>query len=156
MFIALVVIVIAAVSLGLLILARMAKAPASLGVDEGKLRPCPESPNCVSSQAEDSSHRIEPIGFDGSPEEARDRLLAVLAGMPRCAVIRDEGGYIHAEVRSRLFGFVDDLEFYIDSRAGVIQVRSASRAGYWDMGVNRKRVQSIRLRYTSLNLSVDG
>ncbi len=119
------------------------RPPLNLGVTEGRLAPCPDSPNCVSSQATDADRRVEPLRYEGDSAQARARLLEVLRGMERVQVQRADDDYLHAEFRSAVFGFVDDVEFYF-SPPGVIQVRSASRTGYYDFGVNRKRVERIR------------
>ena len=111
------------------------------------LAPCPDRPNCVSSLAEDDAHRVEPLPLEGTPEDAISRLREIIEAMPRTTV--DEVGptYLKARFRSRLFGFVDDVEMAVDSDARLIHVRSASRLGYSDHGVNRKRVEAIRARY---------
>ncbi len=115
------------------------------GVADGKLAPCPDSPNCVSTQAapDDSYHRMEPIPFTGSPADAQAKVLAAMESMPRSTVITTEPTYIHAEFRSALFRFVDDVEFVIDADTGLIHFRSASRLGYGDMGANRKRMDEL-------------
>ena len=112
-----------------------------------ELAPCPDRPNCVSSLAEDDTHRIEPLPLEGEPEEALERLRQIIEEMPRATVDEIEAGYLKARFRSRVFGFTDDLELVVDSEAGVIHVRSASRVGYSDLGVNRKRVDEIRSRF---------
>ena len=119
------------------------RPPLNLGVTEGRLTPCPSSPNCVSSQAVDVNHRVEPLRYEGNSTQARARLLEILRGMERVQVQRADDDYLHAEFRSAVFGFVDDVEFYF-SPPGAIHVRSASRTGYYDLGVNRKRVERIR------------
>ena len=107
------------------------------------LPPCPSSPNCVSSGDPDPARRVDPIPFRGTPEEAREALEAVVRSLPRATIVAASGIGIRAEFRS-LLGFVDDVEFRIDGAAGVVHVRSASRKGYWDLGVNRRRVETIR------------
>ena len=124
-----------------------AARPSNLGVREGRLAPCPASPNCVSSQAPDAGHRIEPLPFTRSPAEALARLAGIVGLLPRAAVITRSNGYLHAEFTSLLFRFIDDMEFLVDDTAKVIHVRSASQMGYSDLGVNRKRVEEIRLRW---------
>lgn len=119
------------------------KRPDNLGVQAGRLAPCPASPNCASSQAEDAEHRISPLPLTGSASEAQARLVAILEGLPRCRVVVAEPAYLRAECRSFTFGFVDDVEFYIDEAAGLIQFRSAARVGYSDMGVNRARIEEV-------------
>jgi uncharacterized protein (DUF1499 family) len=114
------------------------RRPANLGVKDGRLAPCKASPNCVSSQATpgDAEHYIAPI--HGSFASARK----ALAAMPRTTVVSENAHYLHAECRSRLLRYVDDLELYFDGNA--IQVRSCSRLGRRDFGVNRRRVEALR------------
>ena len=117
--------------------------PSNLGVKDNRLSPCPSSPNCVSSQSDDGKHKIDPIHFTSTPAEAIERLKKVVRGMKRTTVVRETPDYIHVEFRTFL-GFVDDVEFYVDRSQKVIYLRSASRVGYWDLGVNRRRMESIR------------
>ena len=116
---------------------------------EGRLEPCPSSPNCVSSLARVESQRVDALRYDGDGTPAQARLLRVLNEMARVSVISADASYVHAEFRSALFGFVDDVEFHFDP-PGAIQVRSASRVGYSDFGVNRSRVTAIRDRFAAL------
>jgi uncharacterized protein (DUF1499 family) len=97
----------------------------------------------VSSGDPDPARRVDPIPFRGTADEARAALETVLRSLPRANVVASMGDLVRAEFRSRL-GFVDDVEFRIDEAAGRIHVRSASRKGYWDLGVNRRRVETIR------------
>jgi uncharacterized protein (DUF1499 family) len=122
---------------------------ADLGVTYGKLSPCPDSPNCVSSQSTDKKHYIQPLRYQDRLPEARDRVISVLHSMDRSTVVTVQENYIHAEFTSRLFRFVDDVEFYFDDEHKTIHLRSASRTGYSDLGVNRKRVEHIRNRFVS-------
>lgn len=108
------------------------------------LAPCPASPNCVSSQAGDREHFTEPLRFTGDASLAWNRLKSALDTQPRLTLIEDTGSYLHAEVRSLVFRFVDEIEFVLDPAKGMIEVRSASRVGYSDFGVNRRRVERIR------------
>ena len=119
------------------------KRPDNLGVTKGRFVPCKRSPNCVSSQAErgDAEHYIEPIRFRG---DAITALRKLLSAMERVTVVREAPNYLYAEFKSRLMGYVDDVEFLYEPAAGVIQVRSASRLGRRDFGVNRKRIEEIR------------
>ena len=114
---------------------------------DGRLRPCPATPNCVSTQATDASHQMPPIPFAGSPAEAMARLARVVEGMPRARIVAREGDYLRAEYRSLVFRFVDDVEFVVDSAAGVIHFRSASRVGRGDLGVNRRRMREVTRRF---------
>lgn len=123
--------------------------PDNLGVTGNQLTPCPTSPNCVSSRAgEDKDHAIAPLTYSEPFAEARQRLLDTIRSMKRTTIITENERYIHAEFRSGLFRFVDDVEFYFDDQASIIHVRSASRVGHSDLGVNRKRIEDIRNRYT--------
>lgn len=124
------------------------KRPAYLGVTDGRLARCRSTPNCVSSQADpgDAEHHIAPLAFKGGTLEAMAALRKALDGMERCTVVRHEANYLYAEFRSKLLGYVDDVEFTHDAKAGVIHVRSASRLGRRDFGVNRARVEAIRAR----------
>ncbi|MFW5689709.1 MAG: DUF1499 domain-containing protein [Spirochaetota bacterium] len=107
-----------------------------------RFAPCPSSPNCVTSYAQDEPHAIDPLPLpDVRPMET---LRAVVEAMPRTTIVTEDDDYMHVVYRSRIFRFADDVEFLIDEDAQVIHVRSASRVGYGDMGVNRNRVESIR------------
>jgi uncharacterized protein (DUF1499 family) len=123
--------------------------PSNLGLKEGRLAPCPNSPNCVSTQSTDAKHGIDPIVYTTSREEARDRLEKIVRAMPRTKVVRQEEDYMHLECSSRLLRFVDDVEFWFDDANKVIHCRSASRKGYSDLGVNRKRVEQIREQFNA-------
>lgn len=124
------------------------RPPSNLGASEGRLAPCPSSPNCVSSQADAAGQRVEPLRYDADQGAARAKLLGTLNGMERARIVRADADYIHVEFRSAVFGFVDDVEFLFGA-PGVIQVRSASRIGYYDFGVNRDRVEAIRTRFAA-------
>jgi uncharacterized protein (DUF1499 family) len=124
--------------------------PATLGVRDGRLSPCPASPNCVSSQDSNAAHSIEPLRYTSSPLQAMERLKRIVGGMKRAKVITDTDLYLHAEFTSALFRFVDDVEFVLDEKNRVIHVRSASRVGYSDLGVNRKRVEAIGHAWSAL------
>ena len=108
------------------------------------LPPCPGTPNCVSSQASDVEHFVAPIAYTGSPEQAMQHMQQVLDAMPRSRPVTRHAGYLHYEFRSLIFRFVDDVECLLDSAGSVIQIRSASRVGRGDFGVNRRRVERIR------------
>jgi len=118
--------------------------PANLGVRDGWLAPCPETPNCVSSKSTDQEHAIEPLSYSTSKEEALADLKKIIGQMKRARITEERDGYIHAEYTSAIWRFVDDVEFFVDESAHVIQVRSASRLGKSDLGVNRKRIESLR------------
>lgn len=118
--------------------------PIHLGVVNGRLTPCPTSPNCVSTQAESESQHLAPLRLRGSPQEAIEALAAVVARVPRTRIVTKTENYLHAEFITAIFRFVDDVEFLIDSAEGVIHFRSASRIGHWDLGANRRRMERIR------------
>lgn len=123
--------------------------PANLGVHEARLAPPTRTPNNVNSQidkAADAEHYIEPLRYRGDARKAWETLRNIVTGMQRVKVVKSEPNYLYAEFTSKLIGFVDDTEFYLDEKAGVIHVRSASRLGRSDSGVNRGRVESIRAK----------
>jgi uncharacterized protein (DUF1499 family) len=117
------------------------RRPDNLGVRDGRLAPCKRSPNCVSSQANpaDREHYIAPIHARG---DAMAAVRRAVQAMPRTTIVREAPNYLYAEFRTRLLRYVDDVEFWFDGSA--IQVRSASRLGRRDFGVNRKRVEALR------------
>ena len=125
------------------------KRPVGLGVQNGLLKPAPSSPNCVNSQATTEYHKIAPFAIKDDPQAAFERLKAVVTAMPMAKIVETKPGYLYAEYTSKLLGYVDDVEFYLDEKAGVIQVRSASRLGHSDLGANRKRVEAIRSAYSN-------
>ena len=123
--------------------------PDDLGVREGRLAPCPDTPNCVSSQATDEQHAIAPLSFEGEPAEALARLKGALRSMPRVTVVEESGTYIRVEFRTALMRFVDDGEFLLDAQAKRIHFRSAARLGYSDLGKNRERMETLRDAFQS-------
>ncbi|ABW68346.1 DUF1499 domain-containing protein [Desulfosudis oleivorans] len=118
-----------------------------LGVHDGRLTPCPDTPNCVNSQAT-GGHFIEPISYIGTAREAMDRLVQLLKTEKRVVLVTVEPAYIHATFTSLVFRFVDDVEFYFPDEP-VIHVRSASRVGHSDLGANRRRIEHIRNRFAA-------
>lgn len=124
------------------------KRPDNLGVKDGRLASCGRRINCVSSQAEpgDAQRYVAPLPFKGSAAEAIATVRRAVESMARARVVRADENYLHAEFRSRLMGYVDDVEFTIDAKAGVLHVRSASRLGRRDFNVNRERVEALRAR----------
>ena len=125
---------------------------AATGINNGNLEPCPSSPNCVVSLNGDEEHTIEPITYKSDRADARETLLKVLSVLPRTEVIDRADNYIKAESTSRIFKFVDDVEFYFPEDENVIHVRSASRVGESDLGVNRRRIEQIRLAMQDLGV----
>jgi uncharacterized protein (DUF1499 family) len=116
------------------------RRPQNLGARDGRLAPCKRSPNCVSSQADpaDRQHYIAPLAFAGTLAELR----RAIERLPRVAVIAETSEYLYAEFRTPLLRYVDDVEFL--KTGSVVHVRSASRLGRRDFGVNRRRVEEIR------------
>lgn len=125
--------------------------PDNLGVNSGQLAPCPKSPNCVSSQSQDAEHSIEPLTYKSTPEAAFADLKTIVQSLERTKIITETADYLYVEFTSKLIGFVDDVEFYLDKTANLIQVRSASRLGESDLGVNRQRVETIRTKLQEFN-----
>lgn len=113
---------------------------------EKQLPPCPSSPNCVSSLAADEDHFIAPFKIAGNVEQAWAALKIALLGQSRTVITSETGDMLHAEATSLVFRFVDDIDAILDTDAKVIHIRSASRTGYGDFGVNRKRVENLRSR----------
>ncbi len=114
------------------------------GLIDDRLRPCPNSPNCVSSDATDEVHRVEPYRLKAPAQEAWHGLQNVLAAEQGTRLVEANDSYLHVEVRSAILRFVDDTEFQLRASEGIIAVRSAARTGYNDTGVNRKRIERIR------------
>ena len=132
--------------------------PEKLGVFYGQLKPCPEFPNCVSSQATRPENKIDPILFTGVDRQVAYGLLKeAISEMPRAIVLVSRVDYMHVEFHSKLWGFRDDVEFALDESRGQMEVRSASRLGKGDLGVNRQRVEDIRNRFdTKLTALLQG
>ncbi len=111
---------------------------------DSRLAPCPSSPNCVSSLAPPGPQAVDPLPLQGrSPQQVLQCLKQVVGTMKRARIVQEDEGYLHVTFRT-LLGFVDDVEFEVDQAHGVIHMRSASRLGYWDLGVNRRRLEHIR------------
>ena len=111
------------------------------------IKPCPSSPNCVSTLAKDRQHGIAPIAFSGSADAAMARVLTIVRALPRTTIIESAGNLLRVEFRTLMLRFVDDVSFLVDPKAHVIHFRSASRIGRSDFGVNRKRMEEIRARF---------
>lgn len=135
----------------LVLLAGCSGTMPTLGVTSGQFEPCSSKPNCVNSQAEDKEHFIQPLSFTGTSVEAKESLLNVLKATKNAQVVEVKSDYIRSEFTSKLLRFVDDVEFYLPEAQSsaaanqvLIHVRSASRVGYSDWGVNRERIEEIR------------
>jgi uncharacterized protein (DUF1499 family) len=133
--------------LSILLAACAGERPADLGAKDGRLAACPASPNCISSQADDERHRVAPLTFSGDPDAAFTQLKQVLARRKDTTVIEERTGYLRVELHTTFF--VDDAEFLLDRERCVIQVRSASRLGYSDLGKNRSRMEEIRKQFAT-------
>jgi uncharacterized protein (DUF1499 family) len=116
------------------------------------LPPCSGTPNCVSSQAEDSPHYIPPLRIVGDQNQAWEALRGYINEHERLAITHETDGVLHAEATSLFFQFVDDIDAVLDTHAGLIHIRSASRLGHSDFGVNRKRIEEIRKELKKMNV----
>jgi uncharacterized protein (DUF1499 family) len=119
----------------------------SIGLKDGKLKPCPKSPNCVSSQSFDERHKLDPLKYTGSIDEGKERIKEIIATFKRTRLITEENNYLHYEFRTATFKFVDDVEFYFDDADKLIHFRSAARLGWSDLGVNKKRMLKVSEMY---------
>ena len=119
-----------------------------LGPVAGTLRDCPDTPNCVSSADDRPESGVEPIPYGDGVERARERARDALASL-EIAIVEERDDYIHAEARSAVFGYVDDVELYFVDEASIMHFRSASRAGRSDMGVNRERYEAFRRAFSA-------
>lgn len=127
-----------------------AAPPKHLLTPAGHLTPCPSSPNCVSSEEPPSdNHYVAPLQYRVSRARAYHALLAVLQHMRRTRIVTKQSDYIHATVRSAVFGFVDDVTFQFHPNDKRIDMKSASRLGYYDFGVNGRRAAMIRRRFNA-------
>jgi uncharacterized protein (DUF1499 family) len=123
------------------------KRPSTLGIVDGQLQPVRAgTQNTVSSHADNAYSKIAPFSASPNPAETFKRLKTLVAASPGARVITQDERYVHAEFATPTLGFVDDVEFLLDSKAQLIHVRSGSRLGIKDFGVNRKRLESLRQR----------
>ncbi len=128
------------------------KRPSDLGVSNGLLKPVPASPNAVSSQAMGGYHQIAPLRYNGAAEPALAALKSIVETTLRTSIVEERADYLYAEFTSTVIGYVDDVEFYFPPDEPVIHVRSASRLGYSDFGVNRKRIEVIRAKLAAIGV----
>lgn len=119
-------------------------SPNNIGIKSGHLTICSVSPNCVSSQNQDEQHFIEPLTFQGDNQKAIALLATIINNQPRSKIIKQTDDYLYAEFTSQWMGFVDDVEFYVNTQENIIEVKSASRLGESDLGINRNRIETIR------------
>lgn len=136
--------VLAAV-LGLWLAARSSREPLELGLVNNQLRPCPETPNCVSSFGASGEALVAPLATGEGVFPAFAAMLSILRSRADCEVVEVTDNYVHATARTGFFGFVDDVELHLDANAQLLHVRSASRVGHSDLGANAKRVAELRL-----------
>ena len=118
--------------------------PSGLGSRDGKLTPCPDRPNCVSSQSADTTHAIGPLAFKSTAGDPMADIKRIVGSMKGASIVEESPTYLYVEFRSAIFRFVDDVEFVLDDAEKLVHIRSASRIGYSDLGVNRRRVEKIR------------
>ena len=121
----------------------------NIGMTEGKLAPCPDSPNCVSTQSEEKGHAMKPLPYLQTREASREKILSILKDMKRTEIVKLTESYIHVECRTALLHFTDDVAFFLDDTTRVVHFRSASRVGYYDFGLNRRRMKRISEIYLS-------
>ncbi|HRX77934.1 MAG TPA: peptide-methionine (R)-S-oxide reductase MsrB [Pirellulaceae bacterium] len=140
---------------GILALNASSRPPTGVGVPGSQLAPCPDSPNCVSTDALDKGHAIDPLPLADTEQRTIEMLVSSVSAIPGSRSVLTQGNYLHFEVQSPWLRFVDDVEFLIDPGAQVVHVRSASRFGQSDLGVNRKRVEEIRQRYEAALRTID-
>ena len=128
----------------LVVLSLTSSRPANLGVTNGQFAKCPDTPNCVSTQATEESHRMPTIPMVGNNDEIVAKIKSVIESeFPRTRLVGEMDNYLHFEFTSLLFRFVDDVEFLVDDKQSLVGFRSASRVGYSDLGTNRKRMKRI-------------
>jgi uncharacterized protein (DUF1499 family) len=120
------------------------KTPDNLGINNEQLLPCPNTPNCVNSQSEDPEQSIQPLTYEGETSEVIEKLKTIINQQERTEIISATDNYLYAQFTTHWMGFVDDVEFSVNQEKGIINVRSASRLGESDLGVNRQRIEKIR------------
>lgn len=137
----------------LLAIPRISPRPSGLGVANGQLKPCPGTPNCVSTQSSsnDAYEKRQPLPNPSvaasSGKKGIERIAAIVSNMPRTTIIEQTDSYLYVEFRTKALRFIDDVEFYADEETGLLHYRSASRLGREDFGVNGKRMDEIVARY---------
>ncbi len=122
------------------------------GIDSSCLQSCPDKPNCVSTEAHKRMHNIDVFHLKADLSKNWLEVQSVVAAIPRSIIVRADETYIHAIFKSRIFRFTDDLELVLDPSSGIISIRAAAKSGYWDLGVNRGRVEQLRHKLQSKGL----
>lgn len=136
--------------------------PNDLGVTNGRLKPPSLTRNSVSSQSrlfpghpQQAYAAIEPLPLrDGNAAASMQTLSTVLQAMPGVTIVEQRPDYLYAQAQTRWLRFVDDVEFWVDPAGGVIELRSASRLGREDFGVNRQRIDAVRAAYLAAAVSL--
>jgi uncharacterized protein (DUF1499 family) len=123
------------------------RPPDNLGSKKEKLAPCPNAPHCVSTQSRDLRHAMPPLPFNGTKDQSKNRIIEIIKRTRRSKIMDISDSYIHAEFRTRFLRFVDDVEFLFDDASRTVHFRSASRVGYYDFGLNRRRMNEISKQY---------
>jgi uncharacterized protein (DUF1499 family) len=121
--------------------------PRNLGVKKERLAPCPDKPNCVSTQSLDPSRRMEPLPYRGTKGKSKDRIMEIIKGMERSKIVEVSDSYLYVQFQTRFLRFVDDVEFFLDDSERLIHFRSAARVGYYDFDLNRRRMEEISKLY---------
>jgi uncharacterized protein (DUF1499 family) len=121
---------------------------AAAGPDAFPLKDCPDRPNCVSSISKNQDRHVAPFAYACERRQAVEALRQILSLQKRATIVEKREDYLRAEFRSKIFRFVDDVEFYFPVDQPLVHVRSASRLGYSDLGVNRKRVETLRASFS--------
>lgn len=156
-----IVIIVACLAFLLVVIVRLAmlsaraQRPKNLGLVDNQFFACPATPNCVSTHSTSPQHACDPIRFSGSAGDAFEKLQAIVEQQPRTQIISAATGYMHVEFTSRIFHFVDDVQFLFDENQQVIHFRSSSRSGYSDLGVNRQRMESLRAAFENVDQTID-
>lgn len=114
----------------------------------GELADCDGPPRCISSQASDPERRVEPLSYAGSARAVRQKLVAHIEAQPRTEIVTNSDCYVHATYTSSIMRYTDDVELWLCDEPGIVQLRSASRVGYYDFGANRERVENLRQALT--------
>jgi uncharacterized protein (DUF1499 family) len=139
-----------ALIVGRLVFLSLTSSAPDVKLVNGSLRPCPQTPNCVSSEEQDGSKGMAPLSFNSSASEAWKKLRMAIK-QSGGVVKRDDNSYLWAIYTSTVFRFVDDMEFRLVPEKNIIHVRSGSRVGHSDLGVNRKNVEKLRKQFNSGN-----
>lgn len=143
-------VIMAGLILAVFIIGCTGKRPTNIGVHDGSLIPCPSKPNCVSSTAADEKHFSESFQYATDRTTAIQCLKEIILSQKRTKIVKETDDYLHAEYTTACMRFVDDVEFYFPPNEPVVHFRSASRLGYSDLGVNRKRIEGLRLLFSEM------